>query len=428
MLNILVMFVTMFALMFLGVEVFLSMGIAAVAYLLLSRNAPLTLIPTSMVNGISASSLLAIPFFILAGEFMNKSGITMRLVKFAQFFIGEWKGGLAYAVTIVNMIVAGVSGSAPADCSAVSSVLLKPMREEGYPDAFSGAINAASATIGPIIPPSIPMVEVSLLTGLSVGKLFLGGFIPGVLMGLSLMAVSFFKVRKMDLPPAPSQEHSLKAFWKLLKYSWLALIAPLIIIIGVISGFVTITEVSILATAYVLFIGVVVYRTIKVKEIFGIFRGTVVFASTIMALFSVASIFAWFIAIEGLGAKLGAYIIAVHLTPLRFLLFANLLFIFLGCIMDAVPAMIIFLPVLLPIALTLGIDPIHFCVIVVVNLMIGLLTPPVGGLLYVEAKLAKVPVDKLIKELIPDIIVLFSVTALITLLPKLVTFVPGLFF
>ena len=424
---ILIMFVVMFALMFLGLEIFLSMGVAAAVYLLVSRNAPLTLIPTSMVNGITSSSLLAIPFFILAGELMNRSGMTMRLVEFARFFIGRWKGGLAYAVVVVNVITAGVSGSAPADCTAISSVLLGPMKEEGYPDVFSAAINAAAATIGPIIPPSIPMVFISLLTNLSVGRLFLGGVIPGLLMGGALMAMCYFKIRRMDLPMY-DQEHSFRIFWKTLKHSILALIAPIIIIVGVISGLVTITEVAILATAYVLFIGVVAWRTITIKDIFGIFRKAVLFSSTIMALFSVAGIFSWFIAVEGIGQRLGAYILSVHMSPIVFLLFINALFIFLGCIMDAIPAMIIFVPVILPIAVTLGIDPIHICVIIVTNLMIGLLTPPVGGLLYIESKLANVPVNKLIKELVPFILVLFAVVGVMTFVPKIVTFVPSLFF
>lgn len=425
--SILMLFAVLFTFMFLGVEIFLSMGIAAAVYLLVTGNAPLTLIATSMINGITNTSLLAIPFFILAGELMNISGMTLRVVRFSRFFIGKWKGGLSYTCVVVNIIAAGVSGSAPADCSAVSSVMLPVMKKEGYPENFSAAINASAATIGPIIPPSIPMVFIGLLTNLSVGRLFLGGVIPGFLMGGGLMLVCYLKVKKMNLGKY-EQEQSFKIFWEVLKDSFLALSAPIIIILGVITGLVTITEVAILATAYVLFIGVFVYKTIAIKDILNIFKRSVLFSSSIMALFSVAFIFSWFIAVEGIGKQLGVYIISMNMSPLMFLLFVGLLFILLGTIIDAIPAMLIFVPVILPIATELGIDPIHISVVIVTNLMIGLLTPPVGGLLYLEAKIANVPVDRLIKELIPFILVLFAVVALMTFFPPIVTFIPNLLF
>jgi len=425
--SILLLFAVLFILMFLGVEIFLSMGIAAAAYLLVTGNAPLTLIATSMINGITNTSLLAIPFFILAGELMNISGMTLRLVRFSRFFIGKWKGGLSYTCVIVNIIAAGVSGSAPADCSAVSSVMLPVMKKEEYPEEFSAAINASAATIGPIIPPSIPMVFIGLLTNLSIGRLFLGGVIPGFLMGGGLMLVCYLKVKKMNLG-IYEQERSFKIFLEILMDSFLALIAPLIIILGVITGLVTITEVAILATAYVLIIGVFFYKTIAIKDILNIFKNSVLFSSSIMALFSVAFIFSWFIAVEGLGKQMGAYIISMNMSPLMFLIFVNFLWIFLGTIVDAIVSMIIFVPVLLPIVIALGIDPYFFSVLTVVNLMIGLLTPPVGGLLYLEAKIANVPVDRLIKEIIPFILVLFAVVALMIFVPAIVTFIPNLLF
>jgi len=425
--SMLMLFAIMFLLMFLGVEIFLSMGIAAAAYLLVTGNAPLTLIATSMINGLTTTSLMAIPFFILAGELMNISGMTLRVMRFSRFFIGKWKGGLSYTCVIVNIITAGVSGSAPADCSAVSSVLLPVMKEEGYPEGFSAAINASAATIGPIIPPSIPLVFIGLLTNLSVGRLFLGGVIPGLLMGAGLMLVCYLKIKKMNLE-IYEQEQSFKIFLGILKDSFWALIAPIIIILGIITGLVTITEVAILATAYVLIIGVFVYKTIAIKDILDIFKSSVLFSSSIMAMFSVVGIFSWFIAVEKIGEQMEAYVLSMNLSPLMFLIFVNFLWIFLGTIVDAIASMVIFVPVLLPIAIALGIDPIFFGVITVVNLMIGLLTPPVGGLLYLEAKIANVPVDRLIKEILPFILVLFAVVALMLLFPAIVTFIPNLLF
>ena len=224
------------------------------------------------------------------------------------------------------------------------------------------------------------------------------------------------------------QEQSFKIFLGILKDSFLALIAPIIIILGVITGLVTITEVAILATAYVLIIGVFVYKTIAIKNILDIFKNSVLLSSSIMAMFSIVGIFSWFIAVEGLGEQMKAYVLSMNMSPLMFLIFVNFLWIFLGTIVDAIASMVIFVPLLLPIAITLGIDPIFFGVLTVVNLMIGLLTPPVGGLLYLESKIANVPVDRLIKEIVPFILVLFAVVALMTFFPPIVTFIPNLLF
>lgn len=426
--NILLLFVVMFLLMFLGVDIFLSMGIAAAAYLIFTGAAPLTLITQSMINGITSFSLLAIPFFMLTGEFMNISGMTMRLVDFAKFFIGRIRGCLAYTCILVNMVIGGVSGSGPADCSAVSSVLLPAMEEDGYPIDFAAACNASAAVVGPIIPPSIPMVFISILTNLSVGKLFFGGFIPGIMMGLAMIVICWLSIRRMNLVEVHQHRLSWKGFAAVMKESWLSLIAPIIIIVGVMTGFVTITEVAILSTAYVLFVGAVVYKKIHWKEILAAFKGAVLFSSTVMALFSIVGIFSWLIAAEGVSAKLSAAVIAMHLSPWLFLLIVNVFFLFLGMIMDAIPAMTIFVPVLLPIATSLGIDPIHFGCVIVVNLMLGLITPPVGGLLFVESKLAKVSFDRLSKAVVPFILSLLVILMLITYLPALVTWLPNLIF
>lgn len=426
--NVLLIFASMFLLMFLGMDIFVSMGLSAAVYLLVTGNAPLTLIPQSMINGVSGFSLLAIPFFMLAGDFMNVSGMTLRLVNFAKFFIGRIRGCLAYTCVFVNIVAAGISGSGPADCSAVSSVMLPAMKKDNYPDDFAAAVNAAAAVVGPIIPPSIPMVFIAMLTNLSVGKLLFGGLIPGVLMGVSMCVICFVKTRKMDLHEEDQVSPTWKGFWEVFKESWLSLIAPLIIIVGVLTGFVTITEVAILAAAYVLFIGTVVYKTIKPKDILNSFRGAALFSSSIMALFSIVGIFSWLIAVEEVGKTLAGLVLAWNLRPWMFMLIVNVWFLLMGMIMDAIPAMTIFVPVLLPIAEGLGIDPVHFGVVIVVNLMIGLLTPPVGGLLFVESKLSGVPFDRLSKAAFPFLGSLMVILLLITYIPSLVTFVPSLFF
>ncbi len=424
---ILIVFIVMFLLMFLGMDIFVSMAVAGVTYLLGTGNGPLSMISNSMINGLSNMSLLAIPFFILVGELMNITGMTERTLKFSMFFIGKIKGGLAYACIVVNVIFSLVSGSGPADAAAISPIMLPEMKKEGYPEDFSAALNAAGAVLGPIIPPGIPMVFLALITNLSVGRLFLGAMIPGLIMAALLALLVFIKVKKFDLKPHKSQM-SWKNFKSVIRESWLALIAPVIVIGGVFSGITTITEVAILACAYVLIIGFFVYRNISLKDMLSAFKKTAQFSATIMALFAVAGIFSYLIAVEGLGKILGQLVAQYQPTAFVFLLIVNIFFLFLGMIMDANPAMLIFAPILLPIATQLGIDPIHFGIIMISNLMIGLLTPPVGALLFIEAKLADMPFERLAKASLPFVGVLLISLIFITYIPWVVTWLPNLVF
>lgn len=421
---IVLLFIMMFLLLAAGLQIWAAMGVSAVIYILIRGGIPLDQLAASMVSGVDIYSLVAIPFFMLAGELMNVSGITQHLAKFARFVVGQIRGGLAYVVVIVNVIMAGVSGSAVADASAVCSVLLPAMDKEGYDRKFAAAINSAAATIGPIIPPSIPMVFMGVITHLSVGKLFLGGVIPGLLMGLFLAASIFLLGRKKKLPVS-SEPRDFKAFLSVLKEVLFALIAPLVIIVGVVFGIVTIVEVAILAVFYVLFVALFIYRSIRWRDVPGLFARAGAFSATIMAIFATVGIFSWLIANEQLGQRIGEIVLSLHLGKAGFLFVVNLFFLFLGCIMDAIPAMLIFFPILLPIATELGIDSTHFGVVVVLNLMIGLLTPPVGALLFLVTKIADVSFDDLVKEVFPYIVALLVVLGLITYIPSLVTFIPN---
>ncbi|HHY46957.1 MAG TPA: TRAP transporter large permease [Firmicutes bacterium] len=418
------LFLIMFALMALGLDIFIAMGVSSLVYIIIKGGIPFALVPTTMISGISYS-LLAIPFFMLAGELMNASGITERLTRFAQFFVGSLKGGLAYVAIVVNVISAGVSGSAPADASAVSSVLLPAMRKEKYDPDFAAAINAASATIGPIIPPSIPMVFLGLITHLSVGRLFLGGVIPGLLMGVALAVMVYLEMRRRPLPGIKIKR-DLRTLFQVLSDSFFALLAPVIVIVGIVGGVVTIVEAAILVVFYTLIVGMFIYRKIHFIDLPGIFARSAVFSTNIMILFAVIGIFSWIVANEQLGQTVAATITGMNLNKYTFLLAVNILFLFLGMIMDAIPAMLIFFPVLLPIALDMGIDPTHFGVVVVLNLMIGLLTPPVGALLFLESKIAAVPFDRLARRTLPYIAALLVVLAIATYIPWTVTFLPNL--
>jgi tripartite ATP-independent transporter DctM subunit len=422
---ILILFGLLFLLIGLGFSIWTSMGISGMIYILIRGEVSLKILASTMVSGIDIPSLVAIPFFMLAGELMNYSGITRKLADFADFFVGRFRGGLAYVAIVVNVIMAGVSGSAVADASAVSSVLLPAMKEKGYDRPFAASINAAAAVIGPIIPPSIPMIFIGVISGLSIGRLFLGGVIPGLIMGLFLAVTVALFTRKKNYPVTKAQM-DLRVFLHLLRDTVFALLAPLIIILGVIFGIVTLVEVAVFANFYILIISLFIYRSIRFKDIPRIFSKATVFSTSIMIIFAVVGLYQYIVASEQLGEKLGVLVVNMNLNQFTFLLLANLFFLFMGSIMDAVPVMLIFFPVLLPAATQLGVDPTHFGVIVVINLMIGLLTPPIGALLFLETKIADLPFDELVRHIWPYTLALIVVLFLCTYIPQLVLFIPNL--
>ncbi len=421
------LFVMLFIFIGLGFSIWTAMGMSSLIYILIQGQYSLRIIVSTLVSGVDNISLVAIPFFILAGEFMNQAGITKKLADFSEYFVGRFKGGLAYVAIVVNVIMAGVSGSAPADASAVSSVLLPTMAEKGYDKEFSASINAAAAVMGPIIPPSIPMIFIGIISNISIGKLFIGGVIPGLMMGAILSFMVYIICRKKDYPII-KKEMNPRMLIKLFRDNFLALIAPLIIIFGVVFGIVTLVEVAILANLYILLISYFVYRSINLKKILEIFSKIASFSASIMIIFAVVGCYQYIVASEQLGEKLSLLIENLNLTRWQFLLLVNIFFLFMGCIMDAIPVMLIFFPVLLPAALNLGIDPVHFGVIVVLNLMIGLLTPPIGALLFLLSKIAKIPFMSLVSNVWPFTVALIIVLILITYIPGLVTFLPGLIF
>jgi len=421
------LFVMLFSFIGLGFTIWTAMGLSGTVYLLLQGDVSLRIVVSRMVSGVDAETLVAIPFFILAGEIMNRAGITRRLADFAELFVGRFRAGLAYVSIVVSVIMAGVSGSAVADATSTSAVLHPIMRKRGYHDRFAAAINASSAVIGPIIPPSIPMIFIGVISGISIGRLFLGGVIPGLLMAASLWVVVTIVARRRGYPGAASS-FSWRRLGSLLKDTGPALLAPTFIIAGVVFGFVTIIEVAALAIAYVLFLGVVVYRTIGWRELFDVFRRSALSASALMAIFAVVGIYQYIVALERLGPQLSTLITSMNLTSTTFLLFTTLFFLLMGAVLDAIPVMLIFFPVLLPIALGLGIDPVHFGVITVLNLMIGLLTPPIGVLLFIQTKIGGVGFAELLGEIWPYIGILLGVLLLVTFVPGLVTWLPGLVF
>jgi tripartite ATP-independent transporter DctM subunit len=421
------LFVMLFLFISLGFSIWTAMGISGMIYILIKGDFSLRILIQTMVGGIDSTTLVAIPFFIFVGRLMSKSGITKKLADFADFFVGRFRGGLAFVSIVVSLIMAGVSGSAVADASSVSAVLHPLMKERGYDDEFAAAINSSSAVIGPIFPPSIPMIFISVISGLSLGKLFLGGVVPGILMAIFLAIMVAFVSRKKDYKTV-KMKMGLWRFLSLIKDSIFAVIAPLIVIGGVVFGVVTLVEVAALAISYVMFISLFIYRSIKLKDLFPVFKETAVFSSSIMIIFAVVGLYQYIVATEQLADQLLKVIQGMHMSKQLFLLFTTIFFLLMGCILDAVPVMLIFFPVLLPIAVDLGIDPTHFGVIVVLNLMIGLLTPPIGGILFIQSKIAGLAFDRMVQCIWPYTLTLIAVLLLITYVPWLVLVVPNMFF
>jgi len=424
---ILSMFFLLFLMIGLGFSIWFSMGASGTIYLLFRGDVSLRLIVSQLVSGVNSDTLVAIPFFILAGNLMSSSGITKKLTDFADFFVGRFRAGLAYVSIVVSIFMAGISGSAVSDASSTSAVLHPIMKQRGYDDRFAAAINSSSAVIGPIIPPSIPMLQIGIISGISIGRMFIGGFIPGLLIAAILWILVTYQAKKRGYASV-EVERSWPQFWGLLKDTILALLAPIIIISGVVFGFVTLVEVAALSILYILLISVFVYRSLDFKLFIKTVIDTAVFSSSIMIIFAVVGIYQYIVSSEQLGQQLFDLIQTMNLSKNMFLFLSLIFFLLMGCILDAVPVMLIFFPVLLPVAIQLGVDPVHYGVIVVFNLMIGLVTPPVGALLFIQTKIAKVNINTLIKEMWPHITALVSVLVLITYVPQLVTWLPGLLF
>ncbi|HSV56966.1 MAG TPA: TRAP transporter large permease [Magnetospirillaceae bacterium] len=424
---ILILFGMLFTMVGLGFSIWFSMCLSGIAYILIRGDVSLRLVVSQMVGGVSSDILVAIPFFILAGNLMSTTGITRRLTDFADFFVGKYRAGLAYVSIVVSLFMAGISGSAISDASSTSAVLHPIMKQRGYDDAFAAAINSSSAIVGPIIPPSIPMMIIGIISGISIGRMFLGGFIPGFMIAGVLWILVTVQANRRKYNRVVV-ERTWKRFFALLKDTFLALLAPLIVLSGVVFGFVTLVEVAALAILYILAISVLVYKTLTFKVFFQTMKETAVFCTSIMIIFAVVGLYQYIVASEQLGQQLYALVQSWNLSRNAFLLFTLVFLLLMGCVLDAVPVMLIFFPVLLPVATGLGIDPVHYGVITVLNLMIGLLTPPVGALLFVQTKIAKISINVLVRELVPHIAVLVFVLVLATYFPQLVLWLPGLVF
>ncbi len=423
MLPLLILLIPFLTFSFLGMPIFISMGISSFIYVLsFHHKIPLLVIPSNMIGMLDSYGFLAIPFFFLAGDLMNTGGITKRLVDFAAALVGHIKGGLSHVAIIANMIMAGVSGSAVADASATGSVLIPAMKKDGYPAEYSAAVVAAAATIGPIVPPSIPMVIYGLLVNVSIGKLFLAGAVPGFLMGLYLIITSYLISKKRDFPARPRATFP-QMVWALLRSSF-AIMMPLIIILGIVLGIVTPTEAGVVAVFYALFVGIFIYRELNWKDVPGIFKDSMISSSYIMIILASSGVFSWLIASMGAGEILSRFFTSISTNKWVILLILNVFFLLWGCLLDPNTGLVVVVPMLMPLIEKLGIDPVHFGVVIILNLMIGLVTPPVGFLAYLTTTIAGARYEKVVKESWVFILALFLALLTSTLFPDIVLWLP----
>lgn len=407
-----------------GIPIAFSLGLSSLIYMLIA-GVPLTVIPQTMFSGVNSFVMLAIPAFILAGNLMNAGGITNRIIDFANALVGHIRGGLALTNVASSLGFAGISGTALSDTASIGSVMIPAMKKQGYGSGFSAAVTSISSTVGPMLPPSLPMIIIGTLASISIGDLFLAGAIPGILLAIGFLIVTYIISVKRQYPKGERQPLSvvgksfLGAFW--------ALLMVVIILWGILGGYFTPTEAAVVCVVYALIVGKLVYRELDLKLVPSILVNTLSSTASILLLVGFANTFGWILVSEGVPILIADGILSITDNPFFVILLIIILLLVLGMFMETIAALVILFPVLLPVATSVGMDPIHFGVVMVLALMIGLSTPPVGVCLFVASSFAKVPITKTVKELMPYFAVAILVLLIVAYVPSLSLYLPGLF-
>lgn len=427
-LEVAVLVISFVSLLLVGVPVAFSIGISALLTLLVSimPMPALTTVSQRMATGLDSFSLLAIPFFILAGQMMNSGGIARRLINFAKSMVGMLPGGLAVVNIVACMFFGAISGSAVAAASAIGGVMTPTMRKEGYEDSYSAAVNVTSATTGLIIPPSNILIVYSLASGgVSIAALFVAGYLPGILVGTALMSVAGFMAWRRNYPVGKFEgfRFVIRSFVDALP----SLFLLVLVIGGIVAGIFTATEASAVAVLYTFLLSFVIYREIDFTHLKDILLKSVVTTSIVMLLIGTSMSLSWVMSYENIPQSVSAALLAVSDNGIIILLIINLILLIVGTFMDMTPAVLIFTPIFLPVVTELGIHPIHFGIIMVLNLCVGLCTPPVGSVLFVGCSVAEVSITKVIKPLLPLFIAMIIALFLVTAIPEITMFVPRMF-
>lgn len=422
------MFTAFFLFALLGVPIAFSLTLAVFAALLVvgDMQMPLSLIVTRMFAGVDSFTLLAIPFYILAGELMNAGGITQRIVNVANSLVGHIRGALAHVNITSSMLFSGISGSATADASAIGSMIIPTMIRSGYPKSFSVAVTAASSTIGPVIPPSIMFVIYGVIANVSITDLFLAGIVPGVVVGASLMLISYVLAVRGGYGRT-RERFSWRDLWSNFREAVWALLLPLIIVGGMVAGIFTATEAGAVAGLYGLLVGMFVYRTLKPGDLIGVFVRASVTTAVALFVIAAASVFGWVLAWEAFPTAVVNGLTSISAEPWVVLLLIMVALLVLGLFVEGIPVLIIFGPVLVPVAQQLGLDLVHFGVVLVMTILIGSTTPPVGILLYICCGIANISVAQATRAILPYIAVMVLALLLIAYLPAVVMFIPRAF-
>ncbi len=406
----------------LGVPVAFSLCLSVASILFFFMDKPLVMITQIMFSGIDSFSFMAVPFFMLAGSFMSAGGVTTRLVQFSQALVGSFTGGLAQTVSVSGCFFAAISGSSAATTAALGTTMVNEMEKKGYARDWATGVVASSGVVGIVIPPSITMVVYGVIADTSIGDLFIGGFIPGMMMGASMILVSWYMARKRGIRPEGnfSFAHLAKAF----KESFFALMTPVIIIGGIYGGIFTPTEAAAVAAVYGIFVGLFIYKELKFRDFPQIIFQAVIGTTMIMLLVGAANVFGWLLTSLQIPHRLGEFVVSITTSPIMFLMALNVLLLIAGTMVNASAAVVILTPIFLPVAKTLGIDPLFFGVLMVVNLAIGCITPPVGLDLFVASAITKVPIERVMIASLPYLGALLVTLVILTLFPWFVTVLP----
>ena len=418
-------FVLWFVLIFLGVHVGYALIAASMFFFTVSGS--LNLVPFAleqMFNGVNSQTLLAVPFFVLAGNLMNGGGVTTRIFDFAASMIGHKKGGLAHVNVLASLIFSGMSGSALADAGGLGQLEIKSMKDAGFDEGLAGGITAASCIIGPLVPPSTPLIIYAVLANQSVEKLFMAGFLPGLLTTVALMIMCSILSHKRNYPSEPKRSWSYRA--NSFKKSFWALLTPVIILVGIFSGYFTPTEAAVFAALYTMVLGFFVYKELTLKNFFKICLDSIKTSGTIVLMMLGVTLFQFVISREQMPQAIATFFTSHVSSKLTLLLMINIVLLILGTCIDALPLQMILVPILLPAVLAYGINPIHFGVVVIFNLMIGILTPPMGTALFVVARVGNMKFKTLMKGVVPFLIPLIITLILLNIFPQITLLLPTL--
>jgi len=411
-------------LLFTGLPLYVNLGLVSFLYMFLTGSNPVIVVQR-ITQAANSFTMIAAPFFILMGNLMNTSGVTKRLFRFANTLVGTVPGGMGHANIICSALFAGMSGTAVADAGGLGNIEVAAMKELGYDDGFSCGVTAASSVLGPIIPPSLPMVILCVTVSASIGRCFVGGIIPGILMALAMGIMVSYYSHKRHYPRNPRP--TLKMIWNSFREAFFAILSPVILFAAIYTGIVTTTEAAIIAAFYSMVVGLFAYRDLKLKDLPKVFLATCETTGVVLSIVMAANIFGYILSVAQIPQKVSLMLLSIN-NKVLFLLVINIFLLIIGCFMEGTAAILILSPILIPAMVAMGVSETQACLIMILNLMIGVVTPPVGVVLYVVSNVAQVPANKVIRSTVPFLIPLFIVLLIVTYIPAVTNFLPTLIY